>query len=32
VRDGHPVEVETGIMFGPAPRPTTPPSTNAATK
>jgi hypothetical protein len=32
VRDGHPVEVETGIMFGPAPRPTTPPSTNAATE
>jgi hypothetical protein len=32
VRDGKPVEVETGIMFGRAPRPTTPPSTNAATK
>jgi hypothetical protein len=32
LRDGEPVEVETGIMFGPAPRPTTPPSRNAATK
>jgi len=30
--DGKPEEVETGIMFGRAPRPTTPPSTNAATK
>ena len=30
LRDGHPVEVETGIMFGPAPRPTTSPSMNAA--
>jgi hypothetical protein len=28
--DGKPVEVETGIMFGRAPRPATPPSTNAA--
>ncbi len=32
VRDGKPVEVETGIMFGRAPRLTTPPSTNAATE
>jgi hypothetical protein len=32
VRDGKPVEVETGIMFGRAPRTTIPPSTNAATK
>jgi hypothetical protein len=32
LRDGKPVEVETGIMFGHAPRPTTPPSTNAATE
>ena len=32
LRDGEPVEVETGIMFGPAPRPTTPPSRSAATK
>jgi hypothetical protein len=31
VRDGHTVEIETGIMFGPAPRLATP-STNAATK
>jgi hypothetical protein len=30
VRDGHPVEVETGIMFGRAPRPSTPASTTAA--
>jgi hypothetical protein len=32
LRDGHPVEVETGIMFGRAPRPATLPSTNAATE
>jgi hypothetical protein len=32
LRDGHPVEVETGIMFGAAPRPATPPSTSAATE
>lgn len=32
VHGGKPVEVETGIMFGRAPRPTTPLSTNAATK
>jgi hypothetical protein len=32
LRDGKPAEVETGIMFGRAPRPTTPPPTNAATK
>jgi hypothetical protein len=32
LRDGRPVEVETGIMFGRAPRSTTPPSTNAATE
>jgi hypothetical protein len=32
LRDGKPVEVETGIMFGRAPHPTTPPSTNAATQ
>jgi hypothetical protein len=30
LREGHAVEVETGIMFGRAPRPATPPSTNAA--
>jgi len=30
VRDGHPVEVETGIMFGRAPRPATPASTSTA--
>jgi hypothetical protein len=30
--DGKPVEVETGIMFGHAPRPATSPSTNAATE
>jgi hypothetical protein len=30
LRDGKPVEVETGIMFGRAPRHATPPSTNAA--
>jgi hypothetical protein len=32
LRDGKPVEVETGILFGRAPRPATPPSTNAATE
>ena len=32
LRDGKPVEVETGIMFGHAPRPATTPSTNAATE
>jgi hypothetical protein len=32
LRDGKPVEVETGIMFGRAPRPATPPSTNVATE
>jgi hypothetical protein len=32
LRDGHPVEVETGLMFGHAPRPATPPSRNAATE
>src|SRR5437016_140955 len=32
LRDGKPVEVETGIMFGRAPRPATTPSTNAATE
>ena len=32
LRDGKPVDVETGIMFGHAPRPITPPSTNAATE
>jgi hypothetical protein len=32
LRDGHPVEVETGVMFGPAPRPVIPPSTGAATE
>jgi Gram-negative bacterial TonB protein C-terminal len=32
LRDGRPVEVETGIMFGPSPRPATPPSTSAATE
>jgi hypothetical protein len=32
LRDGKPVEVETGILFGPAPRPATPPSRNAATE
>jgi hypothetical protein len=32
LRDGKPVEVETGIMFGRAPRPTTPSSRNAATE
>jgi hypothetical protein len=30
LRDGNPVDVETGVMFGRAPRPTTPPSRNAA--
>jgi hypothetical protein len=32
LRDGKPVEVETGIMFGRAPRPTTPPLRNTATE
>ena len=32
LRDGHPVEVETGIMFGRAPRLATQPSTNAETE
>ena len=32
LRDGKPVDVETGIMFGPAPRLTTPSSMNAATE
>jgi hypothetical protein len=32
LRDAKPVEVETGIMFGRAPRPATLPSTNAATE
>ena len=32
LRDGKPVEVETGIMFGRAPRLATSPSTNAATE
>jgi hypothetical protein len=32
LRDGHPVEVETGIMFGRAPRLATPQSTRAATE
>ena len=32
LRDGHPVEVETGIMFGRAPRPTTPRPPSAATE
>jgi hypothetical protein len=32
LRDGHPVEVETGIMFGRAPLSATQPSTNAATE
>ncbi len=32
LRDGHPVEVETGVMFGRAPRPAAPPPTNAATE
>jgi hypothetical protein len=32
LRDGKPVEVETGIMFGRPPRPVTTPSTNAATE
>jgi hypothetical protein len=32
VRDGKPVEVETGMMFGRAPRSVTQPSTNAATE
>jgi hypothetical protein len=32
IRDGHPVEVETGIMFGRPPRATTPRTTSAATE
>jgi hypothetical protein len=32
LHDGKPVEVETGILFGRAPRPTTPPLRNAATE
>src|SRR6266568_3320918 len=32
LRDGHPVEVETGVMFGRAPRPAALPSTNAASQ
>jgi len=32
LRDGHPVEVETGIMFGRAPRTTTPRPPSAATE
>jgi len=32
LRDGHPVEVETGIMFGRAPRLATLPSTSAGTE
>jgi hypothetical protein len=32
LRDGHPVEVETGIMFGRAPRAITPRSTSVATE
>jgi len=32
LREGKPVEVETGIMFGRAPRPATLPSANAATE
>jgi len=32
LRDGKPVEVETGIMFGRAPHSVTQPSTNAATE
>jgi hypothetical protein len=32
LRDGKPVEVETGILFGRAPRPTTPPLRNTATE
>ena len=32
LRDGHPVEVETGIMFGRAPCPTTPRPPSAATE
>jgi hypothetical protein len=31
-QDGRPVEVETGIMFGPAPRLTTPPARGTATE
>jgi hypothetical protein len=32
LRDGKPVEVETGIMFGNAPRPTTPQATDAVSE
>jgi hypothetical protein len=32
VRDGQPVEVETGIMFGRAPPPTSPPATTSTVK
>jgi hypothetical protein len=32
LHNGKPVEVETGILFGRAPRPTTPPSRDAATE
>jgi hypothetical protein len=32
LRDGQPVEVETGIMFGRTPLPATPPSTASAVK
>jgi hypothetical protein len=32
LRDGHPVEVETGILFGRAPRQATLPTTNAGTE
>jgi hypothetical protein len=32
LRDGQPVEVETGIMFGHPPRLATPPSTNAVSE
>ncbi|MGB7849223.1 MAG: energy transducer TonB [Candidatus Acidiferrum sp.] len=31
LRDGRPVEVETGVMFGTAPRPAAPPSTSEQT-
>jgi hypothetical protein len=32
LRDGHPVEIETGIMFGHAPRSATPPPANAVSE
>jgi hypothetical protein len=32
LQDGHPAEVETGIMFGRAPRPTTSPKSRTATE